>query len=184
MIGMVNRFPIRQLLRAFLPGMVLLLSLAVAAQPMASVIKAQAVDMGRALVAQDLETFSQYMHPTLVQKAGGPAKMRAMADTMSKVFKQFGASVNRVVFGNPADIIKYQKTLQTTLPQTTYLKTSFADIELESTLVAISMDGGKHWYFIDTAVYRESALRKDLPDISPSLQIPPPAQPKIIPKEQ
>jgi hypothetical protein len=100
------------------------------------------------------------------------------------VFKQFGASVNRVVFGNPADIIKYQKTLQTTLPQTTYLKTSFADIELESTLVAISMDGGKHWYFIDTAVYRESALRKDLPDISPSLQIPPPAQPKIIPKEQ
>ncbi len=164
--------------------MVLLVSLAVAAQPMASVIKAQAVDMGRALVAQDLETFSQYMHPTLVQKAGGPAKMRAMADTMSKVFKQFGASVNRVVFGNPADIIKYQKTLQTTLPQTTYLKTSFADIELESTLVAISMDGGKHWYFIDTAVYRESALRKDLPDISPSLQIPPPAQPKIIPKEQ
>ena len=155
-----------------------------AAQPMSSAIKAQAVDMGRALVAQDLETFGKYMHPSLVEIAGGPAKMRQMADTMNKVFRQFGASVTRILFGNPASVVKYKKTLQTTLPQTTYLATSFADVELQTTLVAISPDQGKHWYFIDTNVYKESDLRRHLPEISPALAIPPPQKPKMIPKEK
>jgi hypothetical protein len=155
-----------------------------AAQPMSSVVKAQAMEMGRALVAQDVETFGKYMHPALVQKAGGPGKMREMADTMTRVFKQFGASVNRILIGNPTAIVAYKKTIQTTLPQTTYLVTSFVDIELESTLVAISMDGGKQWYFIDTNIYRTSELRKDLPELSPALVIPPASKPKIIPKEQ
>lgn len=170
--------------RKLLLPVLLFASVTMTAQPMSSVIKAQAVDMGRAMVSQDVETFSKYMHPALVQKAGGPAKMREMADTMTRVFKQLGASVNRILFGNPADIVKHKKTLQTTLPQTTYLVTSFADVELESTLVAISMDGGKHWYFIDTNIYRESELRKDLPELSPALVIPPASKPRLIPKEQ
>ena len=152
--------------------------------PMSSVIKAQAVDMGRALVSGDVEKFGSYMHPTLVQKAGGPEKMRAMADTMNKLFIQFGAQVKKLVFGNPAEVVKHQKTLQTTLSQTTYLTTLMGDIEVSSTLVAISMDQGKHWYFIDTSIYQERTLRKDLPEISPVLVIPPPQKPKIIPKEQ
>ena len=171
---------------AFIVGAASLLLQEAQAQhpPMASVIKAQAVDMGRALVSGDVEKFGSYMHPTLVEKAGGPEKMRAMADTMNKLFVQFGAEVKKLVFGNPAAVVKHQKTLQTTLSQTTYLTTLMGDIEVSSTLVAISMDQGKHWYFIDTSIYQERTLRKDLPEISPVLVIPPPQKPKIIPKEQ
>jgi hypothetical protein len=154
------------------------------AQPMASVIKGQAMEMGKALAAGDVETFSRFMHPSVIKMAGGKEKVREMADTMNKVFKQFGGSVTRILIGNPAKVISYQNTLQTTLPQTTSIETSFADIEVESTLVAISNNKGKDWYFIDTSIYQESKIRKELPDISPDLVIPPPAKPKMTPKNQ
>lgn len=177
---------IRFLRLAFLFCAGLFLAQAALAQnpPMATVIKSQAIDMGRALVSGDVAKFGSYMHPTLVQKAGGPEKMRAMADSMNKLFVQFGAQVTKLVFGNPADVVKHQQTLQTTLSQTTYLTTLMGDIELTSTLVAISLDQGKHWYFIDTTIYQERALRRDLPEISPALVIPPPQKPKITPKEE
>jgi hypothetical protein len=162
----------------------LLLALVTKAQPMSSIIKAQAVDMGRAMIRQDAEAFSQFMHPTVIKMAGGPAKIREMSDTLQKVFKQFGGSITRVLFGNPGEVLDHQKTLQTTLPQTTFISTAFADIELSSTLLAISHDKGKHWYFIDTSVYSEESLRKEMPEISPKLAIPPPAKPRMIPKNQ
>jgi hypothetical protein len=162
----------------------LLLSLETEAQPMSSVIKAQAVEMGRAMIRQDAEGFSKFMHPTVIKMAGGPAKIRQMSDTLQKVFKQFGGSITRILFGNPGEILEHQKTLQTTLPQTTFISTVFADIEVSSILLALSPDKGKNWYFTDTSVYQEDSLRKEMPEISPKLVIPPPAKPRIIPKNQ
>lgn len=170
--------------RACLLAAWLMAATAVEAQPMASVIKGQAMEMGKALAAGDVETFSRFMHPSVMKMAGGKDKVREMADTMNKVFKQFGGSVTRILIGNPAKVISYQKTLQTTLPQTTTIETSFADIEVQSTLVAISNNKGKDWYFIDTSIYQEAKIRKELPDISPDLVIPPPAKPKMTPKNQ
>jgi hypothetical protein len=170
--------------RACLLAIMLTAATAGIAQPMASVIKGQAMEMGKALAAGDVETFSRFMHPSVIKMAGGKEKVREMADTMNKVFKQFGGSVTRILIGNPAKVISYRKTLQTTLPQTTSIETSFADIEVQSTLVAISNNQGKDWYFIDTSIYQESKIRSELPEISPDLVIPPPAKPKMTPKNQ
>jgi len=74
--------------------------------------------------------------------------------------------------------------MQTTLPQTTYITTSFADIELESTLIAISQDKGNHWYFIDSQLYATESMKQKMPSLSPDLVIPPPAKPRMIPKEK
>ena len=170
--------------RAFLLATWLMAAASSQAQPMASVIKGQAMEMGKALAAGDVETFSRFMHPSVINMAGGKEKVREMADTLNKVFKQFGGSVTRILIGNPEKIISYHKTLQTTLPQTTSIETSFADIEVQSTLVAISNNKGKDWYFIDTSIYQEAKIRKELPEISPDLVIPPPAKPKMTPKNQ
>jgi hypothetical protein len=169
---------------AWLLAALLMAATAGNAQPMSTVIKGQAMEMGKALAAGDVETFSRFMHPSVIKMAGGKEKVREMADTMNKVFKQFGGSVTRILIGNPEKVISYKKTLQTTLPQTTSIETSFADIEVQSTLVAISTNKGKDWYFIDTSIYQESKIRKELPDISPDLVIPAPAKPKMTPKNQ
>jgi hypothetical protein len=118
----------------------------------------------------------------VVEKAGGPEKLQAMADTMTKVFRQFGGSVSRILVGNPGPIVQYKKTLQATLPQTMFVQTVFADIEAERILIAISTDGGKRWYFLDPELYKQQDMKAALPPLSPELVIPAAARPKIIPK--
>lgn len=153
------------------------------AQPVSSVIKAQAMDMGKALIRNDITTFQKYMHPVLIKKAGGAEKMKQMADSMFVLFKQFGGSVSKIIYGNPSEVIRFKDQLQATIPQTTSVTTSMADLEMESTLIAISGDNGKNWYFLDTSMYQVADLRKDIPEISPDLMIPAPKQPKFIPKQ-
>ncbi|WP_336518131.1 hypothetical protein [Pollutibacter soli] len=154
------------------------------AQPLSTVIKTQAIEMGKALVNNDMTAFKKFMYPKLVQMEGGEKKLSLLADSALLMFKSMGGTVNKIIFGNPADIITNEKQLQTTLSQTIYLATVFADIEYETTLLALSKDGGKNWYFIDTSLFRENDLRTKLPEISTNLVIPKSAKPKIIPKSK
>jgi hypothetical protein len=160
------------------------IQLGLKAQPLPTVIKTQAIEMGKALVNNDLPGFQKYMHPEIVKQAGGADKMKIMADSAISLFRQFGGSITRISYGNPAVILTHKKELQTTLPQTTFITTSFADIELESTLIAVSQDEGKHWYFIDTQLYGIEKIRQKLPALSPELTIPAPQKPRMIPKAQ
>jgi hypothetical protein len=174
---MILRLIITAILIVLIPGLSI-------AQPTATIIKTQAIDMGRALVNNDLPGFQKYLHPDILKHAGGTEKMKAMYDSAQTVFKKVGGSIKRITYGNPADIVSYKKEIQTTVPQTMYITTSFADIEMESILVAISQDKGKHWYFIDSQLYSTSSTQQKLPSLSPELVIPPPSKPRMIPKEK
>ena len=167
---------------SFLLAILFLLNFVSTAQPVSTIIKTQAIEMGKALINNDMVTFKKYMHPEMVTLAGGEDKMGVMADSAMKMFKMMGGSITKIIYGNPAEVVKFEKELQTTLSQSTSLTSIIADIEFASTLVAISRDGGKNWYFIDTSLYKESELRKKLPGLSPKLVIPPPAKPIIKPK--
>ena len=152
-------------------------------QPPETIIKIQAMDMARAVLAKDVDKIVYYMPPKLVADAGGKEKMMIARDTVNKYMKQFGAEIKKVTIGNPGKIISYKKQLQTTLPQTTEASFMASTVILQSTLIAISEDGGRRWYFVDTNIYRENKLRSSLPDLSPELVIPPMTMPKIIPNQ-
>jgi hypothetical protein len=152
-------------------------------QNMNTVIKTQAMDMAKALIRKDYNTFAKYMHPQVTQAAGGSGKLIQQLDTANAVAAKFGAEVKKVLIGNPSAVINYNKELQATLPQYTEMKTNFGSLTLESTLVAISSDSGKHWYFIDTSVFGINELKKSLPNLSPELVIPPSKPPKFTPAQ-
>jgi hypothetical protein len=154
------------------------------AQPLPTVIKTQAIEMGKALTNNDAETFQKYMHPKVIEKAGGPDKMKAYMDSGFARFKKFNGQITRITYGNPAEILTYKKELQTTLPQTTEISTSLFSIIFESTLIAISQDKGRNWYFVDSNMYRIDETKGNLPELSPELVIPPATKPKYIPKEK
>jgi len=61
------------------------------------------------------------------------------------------------------------------------LKTALAQITAETTLIVISNDKGKTWWFIDTNVYNIDSLKNILPDLSAELVIPERKKPKIVP---
>lgn len=155
----------------------------VSAQPIESILKLQALEMGRAMVSGDSKGFSKYMLPELVAVGGGAGKVTQMMDSMFAMFKTFGGQVKKITYGNPGKIITFNKELQTTLPQTTEVTSSLADIILTSTLVAISRDKGKNWFFFDPSMNKSEHLKGKLPPLSPEIVVPPP-QPKFIPKEQ
>lgn len=162
----------------------LLISLTGSSQPMATVVKSQALEMGNALVAGDSKQFSKYMLPEAINAGGGAEKVNLMMDSMFTMFKTFGGQVQRITYGNPGKIVKYMKELQTTLPQTTEITSPFADVVITSTLIAISRDKGKSWYFFDTSMGRAKNLKDKLPTLSPEIVVPPMQPPKITPKQE
>jgi hypothetical protein len=162
---------------------ILFTHLAAVAQSLETVIKIQAMDMAKAVLAKDLDKIMMYMPPKLVEEAGGKDKLLVARDTLNKYMKQFGAEIKKVTIGNPGKIINYKNQLQATVPQTTEMKFMASTIILETTLIAISEDKGQHWYFADTSIYREDKLKLSLPNLSPELVIPPMKKPKIIANE-
>ena len=173
---------IRKVLKYVLVAcLVFVLPFTMSGQNLKSVIKTQAMDMAGALLKKDFQTFARYMHPKIIELAGGREQLLSKMDTASKMADQYGAKISRVLIGHPNDIITYKKELQTTLSQTTDIKTMLGMISLETTLIAISEDDGAHWYFIDTSAYNLDEIKKSMPDISPDIKIPPFKQPKFTP---
>jgi hypothetical protein len=153
------------------------------AQQYNTIIKTQAMDMAKALLKKDYTAFSKYMHPGVAEYAGGRNKLIQQLDSANAIATKFGAEIKRVLIGNPGEVVKHNKELQALLPQTTELKTGFGSLALETTLVAISQDGGKNWYFIDTSIFNVKELKKSLPNLSPQLVIPPAKSPKFTPNQ-
>ena len=154
------------------------------AQNLQSSIKAQAMEMANALVSRDYKAFVQHMHPSIVAFAGGPQKLIGNMDSAGTVMKQFGIVFKKIFIGNPGQVIQYKDQLQCVVPQSTDMQSSFGEMHAETSLVAISKDQGKTWYFIDTNVYQADKLKSILPDLSPNLQIPAQKQPTFTPAQQ
>lgn len=154
----------------------------VAAQQPSS-IKAAALDMGNALVQKNSSKFISYMHPVMISLAGGEEQLRLISDSAFKVFEQFGGRVSRISFGNPSEVIKYKKTLQAVIPQTITLTSFIADVEVSTSMIAVSEDAGLKWKFIDTNLFSVKQIKSAMPDLSPDLVIPKSAQPKVTMKQ-
>ena len=160
-----------------------LLSITASAQ-YETTIKIQAMDMAKAILAKDVEKAVQYLPPKLVEASGGKAKVLTVRDSLNKFMQQFGAEIKKITIGNPAKVVAYKDQLQTTIPQITQIRFMQGTVVIESTLIAISEDKGKHWYFVDTNIYRSNKLKEALPSLSPELVIPPMKKPEMIPDSQ
>lgn len=150
-------------------------------QNLATTIKVQAMDMATAFMKNDFSSFVKYMHPNIIEFAGGREKMKSKMDSAFQAMKMFGASFKRYSIGSPGEIVNYKGQLQAVLPESTVITTILGEVTAETSVIVISPDNGKNWWFIDTNVYRVDKLKNVLPDISPQLIIPPPKKPRFVP---
>lgn len=156
------------------------LAIVAGAQNLSTTIKVQAMDMASALMKNDFNTFIKYMHPNIIAFAGGKEKMRKDMDSAYDAMKLFGVSFKRYWIGTPGEIVSYKDQLQAVLPESTIIKTPLGELTAETSVIVISPDNGKNWWFIDTNVYKADKLKNILPDISPKLVIPPQKKPKFV----
>jgi hypothetical protein len=150
-------------------------------QNLSTIIKVQAMDMGSALMKNDFNTFIKYMHPNIIEYAGGKEKMKTKMDSAYAAMKLFGVTFKRYSIGSPGNIVSYKDQLQAVLPEISTIKTPMGELTVETSMIVISPDNGKNWWFIDTNVYKVDKLKNILPDLSPKLIIPPQKQPKLAP---
>lgn len=139
--------------------------------PYASVIESQAKKMGNAFIQKDYLNFVKYNHPAVVSKMGGKTKMVAI---MEKGVKEMGAdnvSFEKITFNSLSEIFKVGSELQCTINQNLTMKVTGGHLTAISTLVAISSDKGKNWFFVDASTKGLSALKVILPNLSSKLKI-------------
>jgi hypothetical protein len=73
----------------------------------------------------------------------------------------------------PEKFIISESNIQCVFSQIQLMKLNFKKVEISSTIIAISYDIGKTWYFINTGGMSRELLKQILPEINDGLIIPP-----------
>lgn len=158
----------------------LLISVCSYAQNNNAVIKVlfeQANDMGKKFISQDYAGFLKYSHPATINVMGGEKKaVEKITDEMISIGKE-GVVVTNITFGTPSKIITVNNELQCTVPQIMEMHVPGGKLTTTTTMLAISNDKGKNWYFLDTANYKFDDMKRLLPNLSEQIEIPEPTDP-------
>lgn len=161
---------------------VMLISLCSYAQDDAALIKTMldhANEMGKKFIAKDYVGFLKYSHPAVIKVMGGEEKMTA--DTVKELqsLEKEGITFLSVKFGVPSKIIKVDTELQCTLPEIIEMQVTGGKLTATTTMIAVSQDNGKNWYFIDAAGNNIDNMRLLIPTLSKELYIPMPQDPSF-----
>lgn len=136
-------------------------------------IKLQANRMARAFISGDFKTFVKYNYEPMVRGGGGSEIVEERLAKVATDMKSNGMSFNGITFEEPSKIIRSGQELQATIVQHTDIKVPNGRVISTSTLIAISLDNGVNWTFVDTSNLSIEVLHKAMPNLSPSIKIPP-----------
>lgn len=143
-----------------------------AQQPLSSVIRQQAVAMSKAMSEMDIKQYAEFTYPTLAEAGKEMINAKSTLDSINKYREMLGIKVKKILIGEVGVIVTHKKIMQTTLPQTITIATVMGEVETQTTLVALSKDGGKKWFFVDANVYKNPNTRAKLPELSPKIILP------------
>ena len=146
------------------------------------IIKQQAELMAKAYLEKDFEKFSTYTYPKIIELFGSKEKYIARVKLL--VSDSEAPTSSKISIGEPSRIINTGNELQTTIPQTLEIPVSGGFLVSISTLITLSDDNGKNWYFID-AGGGDTILEKlftQFPNLSKDLIIPPKEKPVFYKK--
>lgn len=154
---------------------IFLISICTYAQNNDAVIKTlfeQANDMGKKFISQDYAGFIKYSHPSTIKGMGGEKKATEKITTEMLSIGKDGIVITNITFGTPSKIITVNDELQCTVPQIMEMHVPGGKVTSTTTMLAISNDKGKNWYFLDTANYNFYDMKMLLPNLSEEIVIP------------
>lgn len=135
---------------------------------MTTIVKQQADSMGYYFVKNDFKNYLKFQFPNLVKKLGGE---ESLMKTLNENVTKKGIRALNISTDAPSALIISDSTLQCTLQQTSVMKYGSAKLEIISTLVCVSYDNGKKWFFINASGFTSDILKEILPEISRDLMI-------------
>jgi hypothetical protein len=141
---------------------------------------AAAKAMDEALIQHRYDDYSSFNHPTLVAQVEGGR--RAMALQLAKQLAEISESGNTItaVWPSPPDVvIDTAGEWQATLQQYMTYRLPEGTIKSVTTIIGMSPDQGKQWYFIDAAGRNLDQMRQIFPKLSSKLKIAKPTEPQF-----
>ena len=142
-------------------------------------IKDQAMQLSIALLAGDYPTLVKHTYPEVVERMGGAEKMIALVKRGRADLEGQGIAIDTSMVGDPSATVTAGNEIHCLVPQTVVLTIPKGKVRSESYLIGISQDGGKHWYFIDTAQITMANVKDVLPNYNMDLVIPPAKSPVV-----
>lgn len=148
----------------------------------ADIIKEKVEIMGQSFLQKDFHTFVEFTYPTVVEMMGGKQKIAEAIAQGIEAMEAEGNSFVEISFGEPSEMIIEKEELQCTISQALQLKVPGGKFMIQSTLIAISIDHGRNWHFIDTSDKDIQMIKSMLPSLSERLVIPPLSNPVFYPE--
>jgi len=135
-------------------------------------IRHDAEAMMQATKTNDFKTVVKYIYPPVVKSAGGAHRL---IETLTKTVADMKAG-NTVIadgeIGKPGEILKIKKRRYSVVPEKLTIVSNGVRVFTYSSLLAISLNNGLDWYFVDAGNMKDEQIKKMFPDIDGKLTIP------------
>jgi hypothetical protein len=142
-------------------------------------IKSDCEIMANAMLQKNYSTIIDYTYPKLVEMAGGK---QVLLNATKSAFEKMDDSfiIEKITFGEPQKIYVAGKELHCIVPETLSINTNKGKMQASYSLLAVSPDKGKKWYFIETHKFTPKIMKTIFPNFNYNLVIPENTKPIII----
>lgn len=157
----------------------LLLSLGLQGADLRPVVKREAVKCAAAWQRNDYEGVLAYLPPRVIQQSGG---RKAALNKIKSQFNKAGEyGVERMDFspGEPSSPKTVGKWLTSLVPLTVVLHRPPLDVIQDTHLLALSMDQGKHWFFVPLYQTSQAKLNRWFPELNGKVVVPAESDPRF-----
>jgi hypothetical protein len=141
------------------------------AQAQSSLIKSEAQKMASAYVSGNFDLVVKHTYPKFVKSYGGEKGMATNLTDAKEILKKNGIFFEKTTVGEVGKIYVAGNEKHCVVPQKTILKNKKGRFEVLNYLLAVSMDNGKKWFFVDCNVGKERLLSL-FPDFNNDMVIP------------
>jgi len=139
-----------------------------------------AKSMDEAMMNKHYDDYAAFIHPRVLENVeGGRAGMTIQVAQQIKDLEESGNLITAVWPNMPETILDTAGEWQCVLPQYMEYRLPEGKIKATTSLIGLSPDKGKTWYFLDVAGRSLAEMRTLFPNVSSKLVVPPPVDPQF-----
>lgn len=154
-------------------------------QELATLALKHADSMAKCFIAKDYACFLKYSHPKVIKSMGGPqSALKKTREEFKKFEEEEGITFEALKFGTPSKMIHVGTEVQCIIQQQIEMLLPRGRMTAITTLIAISEDNGKSWYFTDASRFDLPSMQRLIPSLSNEHVFPYPQDPVFEPFEE
>jgi len=160
-------------MKYFIVLIVFAISLNVTAQTDNENLNEQLNTMKTAFMNKDFAAVADFTYPKLIEMVGGKEKMIEMTQYTYTKMESQGFILKNLSFKDSSDLFNHKGDLQCGITKVMVMDTPDGKTQNETTMIAISKDGGEKWVFFDTSGMSRASAQSLYKNLHPDLEIKP-----------